>query len=186
MFRWKNSWICHSLPVSCMVKRGRIQTWFMSVWILYCTESLSRTCKVSHKALLYYFSQKSNKFRDCFVAWGRFSHHLISEGNPPISGGLLQFSLAYICTCVCYNHPYAHPTERSRAFSYKGTFCPVIGRHQHTMCMGNAEWTGGFVWIIFAFWGIKLLYADYDFCCYLWIVFHVRGNLPVSASTDNG
>ena len=99
-----------------------------------------------------------------------------------------------------YSHPYAHSMEMSRAFGYKGTYWPVIvfwvysyilrsnsiyrlsaPGHQHTMYMRKAEW---FRMDIDCLLGIKLLYADYDFCCYFYIVSYIRGHLHVYVSTD--
>ena len=55
---WGKREICHSLPVSFMVRRGSIPCWSMSGWILHCYEQLSRTSKMSHKTLLYGSSQQ--------------------------------------------------------------------------------------------------------------------------------
>ena len=50
---------CHSLPVPFMAKRGSIQSCSKVGWILYCTEKLSQTSRVSHKTLLSGSSQQS-------------------------------------------------------------------------------------------------------------------------------
>ena len=63
---------CHSLPVSFMAKWGCIQSCFISGWILYCIEQLSRTSKVSHKALLYGSSRQSVR---CELRRNPFKHY---------------------------------------------------------------------------------------------------------------
>ena len=71
-------WYCenrvrfHSLPVSFMAKWGCIQSCFISEWILYCIEQLSRTSKVSHKALLYGSSRQSVR---CELRRNPFKHY---------------------------------------------------------------------------------------------------------------